>query len=230
MEPSWDHRLISPCEKIVYIAQYKVMSQSMEAFLRERNWRAITTEETQASQTKLVIMRNPYDRLVSALSQAQIESGFDQDTIDLIFSKKMLLIDGHITGFIGNLRRWEEQDLDNLLQNLTILPLNNYFPTMFNLFFKQFDYDYNHSDIPRLNASSYKKTYLPEDMLNGLLELELDIKLWNIIDTTYRWYRLDPDYKIHIKHVLKNTTTLDSIIDDNDSLRFVRNILKAIKN
>ena len=232
MEPIWYHSFVSPCEKIVYLAQYKVMSQSMEVFLREKNWKSISIEDVQASQTKLVLMRDPRDRLKSALIQAQTNAGLDNDIIDLIFSKKMLLIDSHITGFIGNLRFWEDHNIENLLQNLVIIPINDFFPSVFNLFFKKFNYDYDYNDVPKLNVS-LNKTPITDytNFINGLLELDLDTRLWDIIDTQYRWYRLGPDYKkTPALPNIKVNVNLNDIINNVDSLRYITKILKAIKN
>lgn len=231
-----DHSFVSPCGKIVYLEQLKVMSNSMKVFLTERNWKPIPKELIKASQTKLVLMRHPYDRIKSALAQAQVSSGLDKHTIDTISSKGMLLIDDHIAGFIGNLRRWEwnydEFNIENLTQNLIILPINAHFPKMFELFFKKFNYDYNYNDVPRLNVSSNRRSIDYDDkMINGFFELELDTRLWNIIDTTYNWYRLDPEYKKYSQYpAVRINWTLNDIISNNDHLNYITQIFKVFKD
>lgn len=218
--------LISPCKKIVYCPIFKTLSTSISTYFKQHGWSEINNRSITNDHIKLIFMRHPIDRLVSALNYIRHRSNLSNDIITQILNDNHIIMDHHTQSFFTSLRKIPFQ---SLLNNTYIIPTNEHLEKMFNLFFKKYNYEYNFSDVPKQNITpNDQKIFNKDNIPSEGCDLDIDLILWESMCTSYNWWKLDPDYKKEIIDIQPSWrkhhffVSFDDVIKDTANQKIIK--------
>lgn len=216
---------VSPCNKLGYIPMTKIASTSMNKWLSSAGW---TIKESDPGIPYFFLIRSPSQRLLSSVIECVYQT-LNNHNISITKQTEMLE-QGKIIQDVHTLSICERLYHLNIdYKNLICINAEKHLHLMINLLFKHYNVTPIDNPIPVLNQTdkskstdiiSLAKKIIQQQYRHFHLGFDIDSKIYNLINETTKYYRLEYDY---IRQT-KKQPNFERVVD----LPSLQNLLKDV--